>query len=123
MKKQNIIMIAILLVAMASLAGTGPQPVNRKMRLRWDANPAADFVTSYNVYLSQSNTIIREVSVATNEIMLTNIFLSVPNGVYQVFATAVSEFSGLESGPSDAIAVFWYGQPPHAPINPIIDFP
>ncbi|ODU24838.1 MAG: hypothetical protein ABS95_01415 [Verrucomicrobia bacterium SCN 57-15] len=122
-----LLLIAILFIApwafIRTLQGSTPdQPEvgTTRMAVGWDYEDWGS-ITGFRVYLSQSNAPIRFVDVATNRLDLTNIMYQLPNGVYELHATAVG-LSELESLPSNSIWLFWYGQPPKAPTNFVIQF-
>jgi hypothetical protein len=120
-QKIKVLISLIVLLTAVAFAAPAIQEVNTLMSLSWDAgNPAAD-LAGFNVYVANTNIPTRQVFTATNRIELTNVLFQLPNGVYQLYVTALGK-SGLESDPSDSLFVFWYGQKPGAPTNLVVQF-
>jgi hypothetical protein len=114
--------VSALLPFEALRASTPDQPETgtTRMAVGWDYDDWTS-ITGFRVYVSSSNAPIRFVEVQTNHVDLTNVLYSLPNGVYELHATAVG-LSDLESDPSNSIWLFWYGQKPHPPTNFVIQF-
>lgn len=95
------------------------EKVTTRLSLLWNANPPEEMVEYYHVYIQGVNGTQAE-RVYTNystKVAFTNLLADLPNGQYTAWLTAVG-VSGLESLPSQQLAIFWYGNRPSPPTFP-----
>jgi hypothetical protein len=122
MKKTISIIAVVSALSVLVWAQVSPQTANTKMRLDWNLNDPSDDVSSYKVYVSATNgAVARTFSTAVPPVEFTNVMFSLPNGIYNLSATAIG-MSGFESPHSSALTIFWYGNTPSAPTNLTIEF-
>jgi hypothetical protein len=110
----------LLVLVCAAFGAVAVQKANRLMRLGWTENPPEEGVALYTVRVTGPLSTNLDVTVPPVE--LTNIFRDFPNGQYTITVSATG-FSGLESLPSEPLAVFWYGNKPNPPRGLTIHFP
>lgn len=121
MKRVVIPIVAVLAVALSFLAFSQTvvfEKVTTRLSLLWNANPPEETVEFYNVYIHGEN--VQADRVVTNystRVPFTNLLADLPNGQYTAWLTAVG-VSGLESLPSQQLAIFWYGNRPSPPTFP-----
>jgi fibronectin type 3 domain-containing protein len=103
------------LSALTALTVLAVSRYDRNLGLLWDANPAADNVSYYKLYLGTNsrNYSLIYTSVAPNLVLTTNQFYQ---GKTNFFAVSAVNVLGLESDPSDEISELIL-TPPSKPLN------
>ena len=120
-KRLKISLLCLLSVIALAAVVELPGKAGWRALLAWD-HDAPEEIASYRLVLWQDGVAQAEFLVdGAMKVGLTNLMGTLPNGIYQVTASAVNH-GGRESLPSEELHLFWYGWP-SAPSRPRIEVP
>jgi hypothetical protein len=110
------------MVVLVGFAAAQLPRINTNWRsvLTWNPNPTNDYVDFYTAYVHGPTNF--SFPTRNTYITFSNLFGGLPNGEYWIDLTATG-FSTLESAPSEALPVFWYGNRPQPPEKPQLGAP